>query len=116
MTRWSGAAGALAIGVAAAVLSWLLLPMTHGADFAQFHFHAQKWLNGGDAYSGGYPVIRATRVVPEPFFYPFPTLLLLAPFALLPLRPAVAAFVGVSAAVLAYAVISPRSGNPGRGR
>ena len=98
--------GALAIGAAAAVISALLLPLTHGADFAQFHFHARKWLAGGDAYSGGFPVMRATRVVPEPFFYPFPTLLALAPFTLLPLGAAVAAFVGVSAAVLAYAIIT----------
>ena len=102
--RWR-IAGALAIGGAAAAISWLLLPLTHGADFAQFHFHARKWLNGGDAYSGGFPVMRATRVVPEPFFYPFPTLLVVAPFALLPLGLAVAAFVGVSAALLAYAII-----------
>ena len=102
--RWR-IAGALAIGGAAAAISWLLLPLTHGADFAQFHFHARKWLNGGDAYSGGFPVMRATRVVPEPFFYPFPTLLVIAPFAALPLGAAVAAFVGVSAALLAYAVI-----------
>jgi len=99
-------AAACAIGVAAAVISALLLPLTHGADFAQFHFHARKWLSGGNAYSGGFPVMRATRVVPEPFFYPFPTLLAITPFALLPLGVAVATFVGVSAALLAYAVIS----------
>jgi len=99
-------AGALAIGATAAIAAWLLLPLTHGADFAQFHFHARKWLSGGDAYSGGFPVMRATRVVPEPFFYPFPTLLAVAPFALLPLGVAVSAFVGVSSALLAYAVIS----------
>ncbi len=103
--RWR-IAGALAIGAGAAVVAWLLLPLTHGADFAQFHFHARKWLAGGDAYSGGFPVMRATRIVPEPFFYPFPTLLVIAPFALLPLGLAVAAFVGVSSAILAYAVIS----------
>jgi hypothetical protein len=99
-------AGALGIGTAAAVVAWLLLPLTHGADFAQFHFHARNWLGGGDAYSGGFPVMRATRVVPEPFFYPFPTLLAIAPFALLPLGAAVSAFVGVSTALLAYAVIT----------
>jgi len=106
MTVRKQIAGALAIGLAAAVISTLLLPLTHGADFAQFHFHARKWLSGGDAYSGGFPVMRTTRVVPEPFFYPFPTLLAIAPFALLPLGIGVAAFVGVSAALLAYAVIS----------
>jgi hypothetical protein len=101
-----GIAGAVAIGAIAATTAWLLLPLTHGADFAQFHFHARKWLAGGDAYSGGYPVMRATRVIPEPFFYPFPTLLAITPFALLPLGGAVSAFVGVSATILAYAVLS----------
>ncbi|HEV8218221.1 MAG TPA: hypothetical protein VGP95_20365 [Gemmatimonadaceae bacterium] len=106
MTARRQIAGALAIGVLAALIAALLLPFTHGADFAQFHFHARTWLRGGDAYSGGFPVMRATRVVPEPFFYPFPTLLTVAPFALLPLGVAVAAFVGISAALLAYAVLS----------
>ena len=106
MTASRQVAAAISIGVAAALVSALLLPLTHGADFAQFHFHARKWLTGGDAYSGGFPVMRATRVVPEPFFYPFPTLLAIAPFALLPLGPAVSAFVGISTALLAYAVIS----------
>jgi hypothetical protein len=104
MLRWR-IAGAIAIGAVAAVVSGFLLPLTHGADFAQFHFHARKWLQGGDAYSGGFPVLRGSRVVPEPCFYPFPALLVVAPFALLPLGAAVAAFVGVSAALLAYAVI-----------
>jgi hypothetical protein len=97
---------AVIIGLAAAAVSWLLLPLTHGADFAQFHFHARKWLGGGDPYSGGFPVMRATRVIPEPFFYPFPTLLIAAPFALLPLTAAVPAFVGLSGALLAYAVVT----------
>jgi hypothetical protein len=49
--------------------------------------------------------MRATRVVPEPLFYPFPTLLTVAPFALLPIRLAAAAFVAVSAAFLAFALV-----------
>jgi hypothetical protein len=97
---------ACAIGISAAVISALLLPLSHGADFAQFHFHARKWVSGADAYSGGFPIMRASRVVPEPFFYPFPTLLAIAPFALLPLGVAVASFVGASATLLAYAVVS----------
>jgi len=99
-------AGAITVGTTAAAISLFLLPLTHGADFAQFHFHARKWLHGGDAYTGGFPVMRATRVVPEPFFYPFPTLLVIAPFAVLPLGFAAATFVGLSATLLAYAVIS----------
>jgi hypothetical protein len=46
--------------------------------------------------------MRASRVVPEPLFYPFPSLLALAPFALLPLRFGAAAFVVLSTALLAY--------------
>ena len=101
----AAALGAVAIGLLAAAVSYALFPITHGADFAQFHYHARAWLAGKDPYSGGFPIMRATRVVPEPLFYPFPTLLAVAPFAMLPLRLAGAAFMGVSSAVLAYGVI-----------
>jgi hypothetical protein len=50
--------------------------------------------------------MRRTRVVPEPFFYPFPSLLVLAPFALLPLRAAMALFVGCSTALLAWGILA----------
>jgi hypothetical protein len=96
---------ALAIGFAAGAVSYALFPFDHGADFVQFHHHARSWLAGRDPYAGGYPIMRATRVVPEPLFYPFPTLLAVAPFALLPVRLAAAAFVAVSAALLAFALV-----------
>lgn len=99
------ALGALAIGLGTGALSYALFPITHGADFAQFHYHARMWLAGQDPYAGGFPIMRATRVVPEPLFYPFPTLLAVAPFAPLPLPVAAAAFVGTTSALLAYAVI-----------
>src|SRR5215212_8976012 len=83
----------VAITIAATLISWLLFPINHGADFAQFHFAARNWLSGANAYDGGYPIMRATRVIPEPFFYPFPTLFAIAPFALMPLRVGMAAFV-----------------------
>jgi hypothetical protein len=86
-------------------LSFVLFPLHHGGDFAQFHYHAQSWLAGRDPYVGGYPVMRATHVVPEPLFYPFPTLLAVAPFTLLPVRVGTAAFVAVSAAVLAFGLV-----------
>lgn len=101
----AAALGAVAIGLLAATVSYALFPITHGADFAQFHYHARAWLAGKDPYSGGFPIMRTTRVVPEPLFYPFPILLAVAPFAMLPLRLAGAGFMGVSSAVLAYAVI-----------
>ncbi len=96
---------AIAIGLTAAVISWLASPFTHGADFAQFHFHASNWLAGRDPYAGGFPIRRATRVVPEPLFYPLPSLFLLAPFTLVPLREAMALFVGASTALLAWGIL-----------
>ena len=102
--RSRAAALALFVGLAAGALSFSLFPFTRGADFAQFHYHARHWLAGRDPYVGGFPVMRATRVVPEPLFYPFPTVIALAPFALLPLRAAAAAFIAVCTALLAYAV------------
>jgi len=95
----------LAIGVVVGILAWLLFPFSHGADFAQFHFHAQNWLAGRDPYAGGFPIMRNTRVVPEPFFYPFPALFLLAPFAVVPLRVGYALFAGASSALLAWAIL-----------
>ena len=95
-----------AIGATAGVASWFAFPLTHGADFAQFHFHARNWLAGRDPYVGGFPIMRRTRVVPEPFFYPFPSLFVLAPFALIPLRAAMALFVGCSTALLAWGILA----------
>ena len=97
--------GATIIGLAAGAVSFALFPITHGADFAQFHYHARAWLAGRDPYLGGYPIMRTTRVVPEPFFYPFPTLLAIAPFAWLPLPVATAAFVALSSGLLGYVVL-----------
>jgi hypothetical protein len=50
--------------------------------------------------------MRRTRVVPEPLFYPLPTLFVLAPFALLPLRVAMTLFVGCSTALLAWGILA----------
>jgi hypothetical protein len=100
------AAGAIAIGFVVASLAWIAFPFTHGADFAQFHFHARNWLAGHDPYAGGFPILRRTKIVPEPFFYPFPSLFVLAPFALFPLRLALALFIGASSAVLAWGILA----------
>jgi hypothetical protein len=96
---------AVAVGAAVAGAVWAGFPYTHGADFAQFHFHVRNWLAGRDPYAGGFPIMRRSRVVPEPFFYPFPSLFLLAPFALVPLRVAAALFVGASSALLAWGIL-----------
>lgn len=107
MKRDSGIAlgWAAGIGLVAATLVWLLFPFSHGADFAQFHFHARSWLAGRNPYEGGFPIMRRTRVVPEPFFYPFPTLFVLAPFALVPLRVGYALFAGASTTLLSWAIL-----------
>src|SRR5947208_14321940 len=97
--------GALAVGVASGAIALALLPVSHGADFAQFHFAAKKWISGADAYAGGFPVMRSKGIAPEPFFYPFPALLFLSPFAVVPFAASVFLFVGTSAALLGYAVI-----------
>jgi hypothetical protein len=96
----------LAIATIAGAISWFAFPFTRGADFAQFHFHTRNWLAGRDPYVGGFPIMRRTRVVPEPFFYPFPSLFVLAPFALLPLRLATALFVGCSTALLGWGILA----------
>lgn len=96
---------AAVIGVAAGALNFALFPLHHGGDFVQFHYHTRSWLAGNDPYSGGYPIMRATRIVPEPFFYPFPTLFAVAPFAFLSVRFAAAAFISLSSALLALGLL-----------
>ena len=54
-------AAAVAIGCAVAALSWMAFSFTHGADFAQFHFHARNWLAGRDPYVGGFPRLLPSR-------------------------------------------------------
>jgi hypothetical protein len=105
-SRGRAIAVALAIGVAVGVLSWMAFPFTHGADFAQFHFHSRSWLAGHDPYVGGFPIMRRTRVVDEPLFYPLPALVVLAPFALLPLRFSMALFVGASTTLLSWGILA----------
>src|SRR5690349_10190279 len=96
---------AVAIGIAAALTNFALFSLHHGGDFVQFHYHASAWLRGADPYAGGYPIQRGTRVVAEPLFYPFPALLVVAPFALLPVPIAAGAFVGISAAILGLGLL-----------
>jgi hypothetical protein len=95
----------LLLGAAAGTVSAALFSMTHGADFAQFHYHARVWLEGKDPYAGGFPVMRSTRMVPEPLFYPLPSVVATAPFALLPLRFATAAFIGLCSGLLAFGLV-----------
>jgi hypothetical protein len=100
---------AAAIGIAAGAVNFALFSLHHGGDFVQFRYHASVWLRGADPYAGGYPIMRGGRVVPEPLFYPFPALLVIAPFTLLPVRIATAAFVASSAGVLALGLLRQSS-------
>jgi hypothetical protein len=104
--HWRVIGAAVVIGCVVGAISWVFFPLTHGADFAQFHFHARNWLAGRDPYVGGFPIMRRSRVVPEPFFYPFPSLFVLTPFALVPLRAAMALFVGASSALLSWGILA----------
>jgi hypothetical protein len=96
---------AAAIGLVAGLTNLALFPLHHGGDFIQFLYHASAWIHGADPYAGGYPIMRATRVIREPLFYPFPTLLVVAPLTLLPVHVAIAAFVAFSAAILAFGLL-----------
>lgn len=94
---------AVGIGFAAATFNWLIYELAGGSDFLIFHFAARVWLSGGNAYAVGIPIPRGGGVVvAEPFYYPFPALVAMAPFAVLQIRVAAATFVGLSATLLAY--------------
>ena len=97
---------ALVIGFSAATINWLIYALAKGSDFLVFHFAARVWLSGRDAYAVGIPIPRGGSViVAEPFYYPFPALVAMAPFAVLPIRVAAATFVGLSATLLAYGLL-----------
>lgn len=96
---------ALAIGVAAGVFA-ALMTLRDGAspDFAYPHTAARFFLDGENPYHvmEGPPGSRAP--FDQPLFYPFPTLLLVLPFAPFPVSIATGLFLGLSAAALAYAI------------
>jgi hypothetical protein len=97
---------ALGIGLVAAAINWLIYELARGSDFRVFHFAAQVWLSGRNPYSIGIPIPRSGGVVvSEPFYYPFPALVAMAPFALLQIRVAAATFVGLSTTLLAYGLL-----------
>ena len=73
-----------------------------GNDWDQAWYGARSWLAGGDAYAEVGP--GRAHDWPWPLLYPMTSLLVVAPFAALPLAVARAAFVGLSAAILAYAL------------
>lgn len=95
---------ALAIGVASAtyVVAFAAANPDWASDFDQVWGGGRALLDGESPYEAVGP----GRKYPWswPFYYPLPAVLVTVPFALLPLVAARAAFAGVSAALLAWAV------------
>ena len=96
---------ALAIGVSAGAFAGLMT-LRDGAspDFAYPHTAARFFLQGENPYHvmEGPPGSRAP--FDQPLFYPFPTVLLVLPFAPFPVSIATGLFFGLSAAAMAYAI------------
>ena len=81
--------------------AFLARPGFYG-DFLAFWYAARAWLGGLDPYlvTPSAPPYN----VDDRFFYPFPALLVVAPFARLPLAAAGAAFFGCSSGLLGFAL------------
>ncbi len=103
---------ALGIGVLFTVLRLQVWPSPPGepSDFAQLWAAAGGWLAGKNPYS----IVGPGRAFDWlfPLLYPFPAVLVAVPFSFVPLRVADAAFVGLSAAALAWSLTRERLGNP----
>lgn len=111
-TRWSAATAftrqrsfviAAGIGSLAGLCAWVFLSRPDApSDFFHYWSAARTLLHGGDPYT----TIAAGPANPgrDPTLYPLPALLLLVPFAALPLALAGAVFFGLSSALAAWAV------------
>ena len=96
---------ALTIGLLSGTLYWAMFSVHHGSDFLVFHFASKVWLSGKNAYAIGLPIMRGSpHPVAEPFYYPFPALVAIAPLTWMSVRVAGATFVGVSSGLLAFGV------------
>ena len=71
-------------------------------DFLAFWYAARAWLQGLDPYV--VTPSAAPYFIDDKFFYPFPSLFVIAPFTGLPMPVAGAAFFGLSSGLLAYAL------------
>jgi hypothetical protein len=97
----------VSIGVALAAAAIAAILATRPAVHQDFEFYwraAALWLRGIDPYT-----LRPGQrdwPLPDPFFYPLPAVLALAPLAWLPQAVAVAIFVGVPAGFLAWRLSS----------
>jgi hypothetical protein len=98
---------ACAAGLWGAALTFAFFSREHGAgDFLAFWYAARAWLAGLNPY--GVTPSEAPYLVDDPFVYPLPSILAVAPFAALPLRWAAAVFFGLSSSLLGYALSRDR--------
>ena len=102
----------LGVGLAGGAVSWYFwtIPHTNPSDFAQLWAAARGFLQGVNPYE----VVGPGRPFEWdfPLLYPLPAVVAAVPFALLPLHLADALFVGLGAAVLAWALTSRWLNNP----
>ena len=97
---------ALCVGVALAIaaLTWFLADPNFW--IADFHFYwraARLWADGVDPYAmRPQPAFRHLWPLIDRLFYPLPTLLIVAPFAALPVRIAQTLFVATASGALAW--------------
>jgi hypothetical protein len=90
----------LGVGLAAWAVAYLLAASGR-TELQDFHF----WYEAGRALLGGQDPYRAAfAATGYPLYYPMPAILLTVPFALLPVHAALATFVGLGSALMAYAV------------
>ncbi|MBL0170963.1 MAG: hypothetical protein IPP90_09560 [Gemmatimonadaceae bacterium] len=92
---------ALATAIVSGLCAWVFLSRPDApSDFFHYWSAARTLLDGGDPYT----VIAEGPANPghDPTLYPLPALLLLIPFALLPLAVAGGVFIGLSAGLAAY--------------
>jgi len=103
LDRRRAAQVALLVGVVAGLGTWLFMSRPNApSDFFHYWSATRTLLSGGDPYT----TIAEGPANPghDPTLYPLPGLLLLVPFALLPLAAAGGAFVGVSAGLAAWGI------------
>ena len=99
------AAFAILVGTIAGLYAWLGIVIHHGSFVPDFQFF---WSSARILLSGRNPYVGFPTPVPDPLYYPLPTVLAAVTVAWLPLAIAAGVAVGVSAAVLAWIVPSWR--------
>jgi hypothetical protein len=113
-TLWKRRLGlSVLLGLAAALVSWWYWSMPHQpypSDFSIAWAGGRALLNGEDPYD----VVGPGRAYPFPYrlLYPMPALMVALPFAGLPLSVVDPLFVGISAALFAWAVTRHRLDAP----